>query len=160
MALKDSEFPDATLPLVGTELVTLIQSGANKKLTVSDLINRSLVTSDTGYSGYGTGSGGTVVQITSKSTGVTLNKPSGQITTAASSLGANTAVSFTLTNSKIAANDIPRIVIKSGATAGAYLLTVDAVSSGSCQVSIRNMTAGSLSEVLVLQFNIEKGAIA
>lgn len=115
---------------------------------------------DTGSFGYGTGSGGAVTQATSKATGVTLNKPSGQVTTAGDALAANSAVSFTLTNNKIAANDIPKVVIKSGATAGAYVVQVDAVAAGSCRISIRNMTAGSLSETLVLQFNIEKGAIA
>lgn len=118
------------------------------------------ITVDIAYFGYGTGSGGTVAQATSKATGVTLNKPSGQITTTADSLAANTAVSFTLTNNKIAANDVPSVVIKSGATAGAYVVQVDAVAAGSCRVSIRNMTAGALAEALVLQFNIEKGAIA
>lgn len=118
------------------------------------------ITLDTGSLGYGTGSGGAVTQATSKATGVTLNKPSGQVTTAGDALAANSAVSFTLTNDKIAANDIPSVVIKSGATAGAYVVQVDAVAAGSCRVSIRNMTAGSLSETLVLQFNIEKGAIA
>lgn len=131
-----------------TQGALVIQGGTN------------LATLDTVAIGYGTGSGGTVTQATSKSTGVTLNKPSGQITTAADALAANTAVSFTLTNDKIAANDIPRIVIKSGATAGAYVVQVDAVAAGSCSISIRNMTAGSLSETLVLQFNIEKGATA
>lgn len=115
---------------------------------------------DTGAVGYGTGSGGVVTQATSKSTGVTLNKPSGQITTNAAALAANTAVSFTLTNNKIGTNDIPEVVIKSGATAGAYVVQVDAVAAGSCRISIRNMTAGSLSETPVLQFNIEKGATA
>ena len=118
------------------------------------------VTVDTGSFGCGTGAGGTVTQATSKSTAVTLNKPSGQITTTADSLAANTAVSFTLTNNKIAANDIPEVVIKSGATAGAYVVQVDAAAAGSCRISIRNMTAAPLSEALVLQFNIEKGATA
>ena len=120
----------------------------------------NLIAADTGSIGFGTGSGSTVTQATSKSTGVTLNKPSGQITMNGAALAANTAVSFTLTNSAIAANDVPKVVIKSGATAGAYVLTVDAVAAGSCRISVRNMTAGSLSEALVLQFGIEKGAIA
>lgn len=120
----------------------------------------NVITVDTGSFGYGTGSGGAVTQVTSKATGVTLNKPSGQVTTAGDALAANSAVSFTLTNNKIGANDIPKVVIKSGATAGAYVVQVGAVAAGSCRISIRNMTAGSLSETLVLQFNIEKGATA
>lgn len=118
------------------------------------------ITVDTASLGYGPGSGGTVTQATSKATGVTLNKPSGQITTASNAIAANSVVSFTLTNNKIGANDIPEVVIKSGATAGAYVVQVDAVAAGSCRISIRNMTAGSLSETLVLQFNNEKGAVA
>lgn len=123
-------------------------------------LSENRITVDTGSFGYGTGSGGAVTQATSKATGVTLNKPSGQITTNSAALAANTAVSFTLTNDKIATNDIPKVVIKSGATAGAYVVQVDAVAAGSCRISIRNMTAGSLSETLVLQFNNEKGATA
>lgn len=119
-----------------------------------------LLTVDTAALGFGTGSGGSVTQATSKATAVTLNKPSGRITMNGAALAANTAVSFTLTNSAIAANDVPKVVIKSGATAGAYVITVDAVAAGSCRISVRNMTGGSLSEALVLQFNVEKGAIA
>jgi hypothetical protein len=123
-------------------------------------IRGGTVTVDTGSLGFATGSAGTVTQATNKSTGVTLNKPSGQITMNAASLAANTAVSFTLTNSTIAANDTPYPVIKSGATAGAYLLQVDAVAAGSCRISLRNMTGGALAEAVVLQFNLIKGAIA
>jgi hypothetical protein len=118
------------------------------------------ITVDTGSFGYGTGSGGTVTQATSKTTGVTLNKPSGRITATADSLAANTAVSFTLTNSRIAASDTLSVNIISGATAGAYVVQVDAAAAGSCRISIRNMTAGALAEAIVMQFNVIKGAIA
>jgi hypothetical protein len=119
-----------------------------------------LVTTDAGSVGYASGSGGSVTQATSKSTAVTLNKPSGQITLNAESIAADTAVSFTLTNSKIAASDVPVALIKSAATAGAYILQVDAVAAGSCRISIRNITAGALAEAVVLQFIIIKGATA
>jgi hypothetical protein len=118
------------------------------------------ITVDTGSIGYGTGSGGSAVQATSKSTAVTLNKPSGQITLNAASLAANTVVSFVLANNKISSSDVPVAAIKSGATAGAYILQVDAVAAGSCIISIRNMTGGALAEAIVLQFNLGKGATA
>jgi hypothetical protein len=118
------------------------------------------ITVDTGSFGYGTGSGGTVTQATSKSTSVPLSKPSGQITLNAESLAANTVVSFILVNPKIASSDVPVIAIKSGATAGAYVVQVDVVVAGSCRISIRNMTAEALAEAIVLQFNLEKGATA
>jgi hypothetical protein len=117
------------------------------------------VGTSTGKIGYGTGAGGTVTQATSKSTGVTLSKTSGQITMNAASLAASTAVSFTLTNTLIAAIDDPHVTIASGATAGAYLVAVDAVAAGSCRVSLRNLTGGALAESVVLNFNLFKGSV-
>src|SRR6185369_12062510 len=63
------------------------------------------VTSSSGGIGYETGAGGTVSQSTSKSTGVTLNKITGQITLNGAALAAGGIVSFVLTNSTIAATD-------------------------------------------------------
>lgn len=108
--------------------------------------------------GYRTGAGGTVTQATSKSTGVTLNKPSGQITMHNASLASATAVGFTLTNSCIAAADVVHVSIKSGATADCYAVTVDAVAAGSCRISLHNVSGGSLGEAVVLNFAIIKAA--
>ena len=108
--------------------------------------------------GYATGTGGTVTQATNKSTGVTLNKLSGQITMNGAQLNRNTGVSFTLTNSFIAATDVVVLNIASGATANAYLLTVDAIAAGSCRVHLHNILSGSdLSEAVVLNFVVIKG---
>lgn len=110
--------------------------------------------------GYATGAGGTVTQATSKSTGVTLNKASGQITTHGAALNAGTAVSFTFTNSTIAATDTIDVKLASGGTAASYAFYVDAIAAGSCVITIRNYTAGNLSETLVLNFNVIKGVNA
>src|SRR5262249_33804889 len=53
----------------------------------------------------GAGAGGTVTQATSKSTGVTLNKITGAITMNAAALAAATSVTFTVTDSSVAATD-------------------------------------------------------
>lgn len=111
-----------------------------------------------GSLGYGPGTGSTVTQSTSKATGVTLNFPSGQITTASDALLPATTVSFTLTNSKIAADDLIAVARKSGGTAGAYQVWMDSVAAGSCVINIRNLGAVSLSEALVLQFDVLRGA--
>ena len=50
--------------------------------------------------------GGTVTQATNKSTGVTLNTQSGQITMNNAALADAAEVSFTVTNDKIAATDV------------------------------------------------------
>lgn len=119
-----------------------------------------LADSTTGAIGYGAGVGGAVTQSTSKSTGVTLNKVSGAITLNNSALSSSAVASFTLTNSTIAATDVVLVCIKSGATAGAYTVVVDEVSTGSCRVSVTNGSSGSLSEAVVLNFVVFKAATA
>lgn len=116
--------------------------------------------SSTAGIGYATGAGGTVTQATSKATGVTLNKVCGQITTAADALSANTRTFFTLTNSSIAATDLIHVHRVSGGTANSYRIEIDSVASGSCVIAITNITAGSLSEAVVIGFSILKGVTA
>jgi len=108
--------------------------------------------------GYGTlaGVGGAVTQATSKATGVTLNKACGQITTHNAALAATTEVSFTVTNSLVAATDTIIIHRSSGGAAGAYSVEIDSVAAGSFVVTLRNKTAGSLGEAVVLNFSILK----
>ena len=112
--------------------------------------------------GYGTtsGVGGTVTQATSKSTGVTLNKICGQITMNNAALAASTSVVFTLTNSTIAATDVVIVNISSGGTAASYIVGVDAVAAGSCSIHVRNVSGGSLSEALVLNYAVIKAVNA
>jgi hypothetical protein len=119
-------------------------------------LNRAL-TAYTNPFGYVAGGGGTVTQATNKATGVTLNKPSGQITMNAASLAAATIVSFTFTNSTIASTDLLVINHVSGGTIGSYTFTA-ACGSGSATVYVRNATSGSLSEAIVLRYAIIKGA--
>jgi len=60
----------------------------------------------TGEMGYGTGAGGTVTQLTSKSTSVTLDKPTGQITMNNATLAAGAIAIFSCNNSVVSATDI------------------------------------------------------
>ena len=111
----------------------------------------------TGKIGYLTGAGGTVTQATDKSTGVTLNKTTGQITMNGASLAANTTVSFVLTNSKIEAGDVLILNhISGGTTFGSYLLNARS-SAGSATINVRNIQgSGSLSEAIVIAFAVIK----
>ena len=74
--------------------------------------------------------GGTVTQATNKSTGVTLNTESGQITMNNAQLDAGTEVTFTVTNDKIAAADCVVVNHGSAGTAGSYLVGVSAIAAG------------------------------
>lgn len=102
--------------------------------------------------GYSSGAGGTVTQATSKSTAVTLNKLCGEITTHNAALNAATIVSFTVNNSHVTATDLVAIEHDSGGTLGSYTVCANSVAAGSFQVTIRNNTAGNLSEALALRF--------
>ena len=105
-----------------------------------------------GQLGYTAAAQGTVTQATSKSTAVTLNKSAGQITMNNASLGATTNVTFTLNNSYISSNDILILNVSSGATSGAYNCWVSGLSAGAATITVRNITAGALSEAVVINF--------
>jgi hypothetical protein len=107
-----------------------------------------LVDEQLGYTANGQGS---VTQATSKSTAVTLNKPAGQITMNNASLGATTNVTFTLNNSYISANDVIVLNVNGGTTA-AYNVYTSVLGTGTASITLRNITAGALSEAVVLNF--------
>ncbi len=114
---------------------------------------------DGGTLGYNTGAGGTVSQGGNKSTGVTLNKPAGEITMQNTALGAATTVQFTLTNSSIGARDVMILNIVGGIATGAAYNLDATCSAGSAVISVRNITAGSLSEAIVLRYAVIKGSV-
>ena len=107
--------------------------------------------------GYTAAAQGAVTQLTDKSTGVTLNKSAGRITMNAAALAGNTAVSFTLTNTVISTNDAIIVNVSGGGTAGAYTVYISSMTSGSAVVTLRNLTGGSLSEAVIINFAILHG---
>jgi hypothetical protein len=117
-------------------------------------------TGATGGIGYATGAGGAVTQITSKATGVTLNTVTGNVTTHNAALAAATIVSFVFTNSAVAADDLIVCSHHSGGTIGAYTINARATGAGTAAIDIRNNTAGSLGEALVIKFAIIKSVVA
>jgi len=136
-----------TTPAIGAASGTSLSTTGNQ------------VISGTGKQGYATGSGGVVTQITSKATGVTLSKSTGQITLNNAALAASTTVSFTLTNTVIEAGDILVMNHISGGTAGSYLLNAQSA-AGSASINVRNISLGSLSEAIVIAFAVIKAVAA
>jgi hypothetical protein len=146
-----------TFAATGTYQFSFSSVDYGTTITIYDL-NRPL-TAYTNPFGYIAGGGGTVTQATNKATGVTLNKPSGQITMNNAALAAATIVSFTFTNSTISSTDLLVINHVSGGTVGAYTFTA-ACGSGSATIYVRNATSGSLGEAIVLRYAVIKGAIS
>lgn len=123
---------------------------------ITKLYQRVSSTSNPGGIGYPAGQGGKVTQGTSKSTAVELDKLCGQVTMHNAALAAGARVSFVVTNSTVAATDIPKAVVASGGTANAYEAIVTAVAAGQFTITVTNKTAGSLSEAPVISFVVVK----
>ena len=110
--------------------------------------------------GYATGAGGAVTQITSRSTGVTLNTICGQITTDTTSLAAAAEATFTVTNSAVAATDVVVVSITPGGT-GTPMAYVSSVAAGSFAITISNLHASTAdTSADVINFAIIKGVAA
>lgn len=138
---------------------TAQQTALNAKANLAGAAFTGAVTANAGGIGYATGAGGTVTQATNKSTGATLNKLCGEVTMNGAALAAATIVSFTLTNSQIAATDVLVLNHVTTGTRGAYTLNAQC-QNGSAVIYVRNNTAGSLSEAIVLRFAVIKGVTA
>lgn len=91
--------------------------------------------------GYTTGAGGAVTQITSRSTGVTVNAICGAITTDPTSLAAGAEATFTVTDSSVAIGDVVVVSLRSGATAGTSIPVVTAVAAGAFDITLTNLHA-------------------
>lgn len=105
--------------------------------------------------GYATGAGGTVTQITNKGTAITLNAVCGQITLSNAALAAGAIQNILFNNSTMAATDTMVINHQSVGTIGAYTVN-GRCGAGAGAIDLRNNTAGSLSEAIVLQFALIK----
>lgn len=137
--------------------------GAYKSLTYNlyHLIGSLLSNIDTDGVGYATGAGGVVTQATSKSTAVTLDKPCGRITMSNAALAAGAEVYFTVNCSFVAATDGIVVTGFWGAVyPGNYRIELASKALGLFEVRITNITAGSLSELLKIDFVVVKAVAA
>jgi len=106
------------------------------------------------------GTGVDVTQITSATTGVTASGLSGVITTVTQNIAAAGEVSFTVTNTRVGARDVPVVAIASGGTGGTPIATVTAVAAGSFQITITNLHASTAETgTLLINYVINKAAI-
>lgn len=124
--------------------------------TAQNLFSGDVLVFGAGGLGYTTGSGGTVTQGTSRTTGVTLNKTNGAITLF-SAAGSTTFQSFTVTNSTVAATDVIHVVQKSGTDK--YAIWVTAVAAGSFQLTFATLS-GTTTEQPVFNFAVLKAVTA
>jgi len=150
-------FADATATTVAGALsfwTSLQDAAATEKMRITKEGN--VLVTGAGGLGYGTGSGGTVTQVTSRTTGVTLNKTNGAITLV-SAVGLATFQSFTVTISTVAATDVVHVTQKSGTDL--YQIFVTATAAGSFQITFAT-TGGITVEQPVFNFAVIKAVTA
>lgn len=151
---------DADLLAVhGLASLDIIKAGA---LSTGAASANALRTSGTVGVGYATGAGGAVTQITNRSTGVTLSKLSGTITTDSTSLAAAAEATFIVTNTLVAITDVVVVAVQSGGTtAGSTWATVTAVAAGSFSITVSNMHASTAdTAALLINFAVIKAVAA
>ncbi len=164
---------DLRVTTAGTNTASVVTVGGTQTLAAKTLttpvigvatgtslaVTGLLTSSGTAGIGYATGAGGAVTQSTDKSTTVVSNTITTAITMNSATLNAGVTVSFTFTNSTIAATDTVICTHQSAGTSAAY--TVNAFpGAGSAVVSVRNNTAGNLSEAIVLRVTVIKSVSA
>lgn len=132
--------------------------GASPKVSLDTTGNFLLIGS--GGLGYGNGAGGTVTQSTSKSTAITLNKPTGTITLNAASLAAGASASFIFNNSLITdASDgfLLTGVFTSANPVNYRFEDLGYTGVGQHTFKVTNISAGALAESCAFAFKLIKG---
>jgi hypothetical protein len=105
--------------------------------------------------GYCSCAFGEVTQLTSKTTNVTLNTPTGRITMDDSTLNNNAVARFTMNNTSVGANDVVIVNIKlNGSTPEAYIAFVADIGDGFVDIALWNRSGGQLSESVELNFSV------
>ena len=156
---------DANRSGTGSYLPMTFHAGGAERLRIDPTTGNVLATS--GALGYGIGAGGIATQGTTdprgKGTPVTLNKPSGRITTHPAELAAGASVSWVCLNTYVQANCC---VVVSGIYDGGavypanYQIDVAQVGTGYFEVRVKNITASALSDALPIQFVVNQGAVS
>jgi hypothetical protein len=143
--------PAVKLDVIGaitsTGLITGVGVTSTGAITSTAQITSS---SPTAGIGYATGAGGTVVQGTSRTTPVTIDKVCGSITmfTAA---GSTAAATFTVNNSTVTIDDT--IIVNQRSGTNLYDLLVTAVANGSFNITFRT-TGGTVSDSPIINFTV------
>jgi len=136
----------------GTALASVNSTG---NITTSG----SITSSGSSGIGYAADAGGTITQSTSKSTAVTIDKISGQITTDNALLGGYDRVTFTVSNSTVSSTDVVILSISGGAGARTHMVLSSDISDNSFDITIMNLTAGDRSQSLDINFAIIRAVI-
>lgn len=151
-AISSSAAEALTIDALGTGTITLNGTGTGAVRSGTNFLSIGALAG----SGYATGAGGTVTQITSSSTGVTLSKPCGTIVTVALTTAAAAIEQFTVTNTLVAATDVIAVSTTYNG-AGTPQVSVIHVTAGTFDIIIKNAhAANALNAAMTINFAIIK----
>ena len=122
---------------------------------VGNITGSADVTTNGGKLGYSLGAGGIITQGagSGKATTVTLNRRAGRINMNGAALSAGASVSFQFVNSLISTDSVVCMSPSFNSVSADYSISVlQSELGGSCFVTLKNLSAGSLSEAVVLRF--------
>ena len=131
-------------------------AGSANLTTVGTMSSAVLTTSLTGGIGYATGAGGSVIQTTSRTTNVTINRLSGYVQLL-NAPGQAAWLSFTVSNSTVAASDT--VVVNAATGTNTYLALVSAVAAGSFRITYFSLV-GTATDSPRFNFTVVKGVSA
>ena len=159
------DYTDLLLGVVhktGDETIAGVKTFSSSPIVpVPTLVNQAIsignIIEKTGVGlGYGTGSGGTVTQLTSKTTAVTLNKPSGRITMHNASLANGASVEFGVNNSMFGSFDT--VILTGKSWSSRYRIENVNSITGLFYIRVTNVSGASQSDPIEIDFAIIKGA--
>lgn len=138
--------------------ILILRDNATPVITVADGGNLTSTqnissSSKTAGIGYAVGSGSTVTQATSRTTGVTINSITGAITLV-SAAGSTSWQTFTVTNSAVTAKDV--IIVNQQTGTDLYIISITNIAAGSFKISFAT-TGGTTTEQPVFNFTVIKG---
>lgn len=161
-AISSGTNENLTIDAKGSGTISLGATSTGNIVVARPIVGAGAITTSdsTAVSGYATGAGGAVTQITDATTGVTLSKPCGQITTVALTTAAAGEERFTVTNTLVAATDC--IVLSTTYNgAGTPMLSVQKVAAGAFDIVITNVhAANAFNAVMVINFAVIKAVAA
>lgn len=152
---------DITIPAAATSGLTIVAGGLTVTAGGITIAAGGLTSADSAsLIGYATGAGGAVGQLTNKAQTVVLSKPCGTVTTDNAALAADTEISFQVTNTLVSITDTIAVCVQSGGTSGEYEAHISDVGSGTFEITLANMTGGSLSDAVLINFVVISAVVA
>jgi hypothetical protein len=132
-----------------------LSSNERVRITNTQLLAKGQIVSSGGGVGYTTGAGGTVTQLTSRTTTVTLNKLCGVITMFSAVQNNTNLVSFTLNNTFLSSGDFLLMQSQNNTNQASWNFSA-VVNNGNAIISVRNVSGSSITEATQIKFVIIK----